>query len=120
MTIEGAYTCFVKAGSSFILTHNTCGKGKASDLPLVKKGSKDWKASVKKLQNAKKTDALNVRVETATDAKGMLNQAYGNMDRFKSYKKKMTQAKKGYEVHNVQNNRELLVGNDLRHLKFKK
>ena len=39
------------------------------------------------------------------------------MDRRKQYTE--TRYKKGYEVHNSKNRRELEVGNDLQHIKWK-
>jgi hypothetical protein len=62
----------------------------------------------------------NVRVETATDAKDLLKEARGNMNRYKNYSKdKGVTYKKGYETHNSQNKRELDAGNDLQHIKWK-
>jgi hypothetical protein len=57
----------------------------------------------------------NYRTESATDAKSLLEEARGNMDRRKQYT--TAPYKKGYEMHNDQNARELGAGNDLQHLK---
>ena len=63
---------------------------------------------------------LNIRTANATDAKMLLKEARGNMNRFKQYSKDRGKTyKKGYETHNDQNTRELDVGNDLQHLKWK-
>ncbi len=60
----------------------------------------------------------NYRTETASDAKRLLQEARGNMDRRKNYTNDIY--KKGYETHNnTYNQRELDVGNDLQHLKWK-
>jgi len=57
----------------------------------------------------------NYRTETASDAKDLLKESRGNMDRRKQYTDESY--KKGYEVHNDQNERELTAGNDLQHIK---
>lgn len=88
----------------------------ASDLPVVKKGTKQWDETVEAMANTEK-GKINVRTESATDAKDLLSEAKGNMDRHKQYTEK--KYKKGYEVHNEQNARELGVDNDLQHLKWK-
>ena len=89
---------------------------KASELPVVKPGTKEWDDAVRSLSGLDKGKA-NIRTGSAEDAKRLLVESRGNMDRRKQY----TQEKyiKGYEVHNDKNNRELEVGNDLQHLKWK-
>jgi hypothetical protein len=87
---------------------------KTSSLKEIKFGTKDWDDAVKQIQNNKKSDIL---VNSATDAKKLLKEAKGNMNRYKNYTN--TPYKKGYEVHNVQNKRELNVGNDKQHIKYK-
>jgi hypothetical protein len=95
------------------------GVAKASDLPVVKKGSKEWSTMVSEVSDLSK-GKTNVRVETATDAKDLLKEARGNMNRYKNYSKdKGVTYKKGYETHNSQNKRELDAGNDLQHIKWK-
>lgn len=60
----------------------------------------------------------NIRIETATDAKALLTESRGNMN--KNYAKdKGKTSSKGYETDNSQNARELGTGNDLKHLKWK-
>ena len=88
----------------------------ASDLPVVKPGTKDWDNAVNDLSGLGK-GKMNIRTETATDAKALLKEARGNMDRRKNYTN--DSYKKGYETHNVQNQRELGAGNDLQHVKWK-
>jgi RHS repeat-associated protein len=103
---RGAIT--VKAGGRY-----------ASALPVVARGSKEWNEAVKALSGSGKVK-LNYRTATATDAKTLLRQARGSMDRRKNYAKDKGQTyRKGYEVHNVQNARELGAKNDLQHLNWK-
>jgi len=90
------------------------GVAKATDLPLVKPGTQEWKNAVDNLSGLGK-GKLNIRTESATDAKALLKEARGNMDRRKNYTNQSY--KKGYETHNTQNSRELGAGNDLQHLK---
>ncbi|BBA33020.1 YD repeat [Methylocaldum marinum] len=90
---------------------------RASDLPIVRPGTPQWNEAVAALRRGGRGD---IRVATIQDAKALLREARGNMDRRKNY----TQAfyRKGYEVHNAQNPlsraRETAVGNDLRHIKW--
>jgi hypothetical protein len=89
----------------------------AKSLELVKAGTKEWQMAVQAIRNNKKS---HYRVETATDARNMLFEAQGNMNRYKQYAKdKGVTYKKGYETHNNQNSREINVGNDLQHIKWK-
>jgi hypothetical protein len=59
----------------------------------------------------------NYRTETAGDAKKLLEESRGKMDRRKQYTG--DNYKKGYEAHNDQNAREFSAGNDLQHIKWK-
>ena len=88
----------------------------ASSLPVTKPGTKEWTAAVDALSNTTK-GKVNLRTETASDAKALLQEGRGGMDRRKQYTSDSYQ--KGYEVHNQQNARELGVGNDLQHLKWR-
>jgi len=72
---------------------------------------KEASSAIKSIKKGK----LNLRVNTATEAKQLL-QERGNMNRYKNYTRKPYT--KGYEVHNVKNSRELGVGNDLQHIKW--
>jgi RHS repeat-associated protein len=89
----------------------------ATDLPIVRRGTRQWDEAVDAIRRHGRGD---IRVETIQDAKALLREARGNMDRRKNY----TQAlySKGYEVHNTHNAasraREMAVGNDLRHVKW--
>lgn len=60
--------------------------------------------------------SADVRVPTASDAKDLLREARGDMNRYKQYTR--IPYKKGYEVHNQQSVREIAAGNDLQHLKW--
>jgi RHS repeat-associated protein len=86
----------------------------AKELPIITKGTKEWSQAVDDLSNMTRGKA-NYRTESATDAKSLLEEARGNMDRRKQYT--TAPYKKGYEMHNDQNARELGAGNDLQHLK---
>lgn len=110
----------------FILDVSTMGVGgvvikggakalmKTSGMSTIKKGTKYWDEAVQNIRNNKKSDILT---ETATDAKDLLKEAKGNMNRYKNYTPK--QYRKGYEMHNIKNKRELDVGNDKQHIKWK-
>lgn len=75
-----------------------------------------WDQAVKQLKNLTR-DRMDFKVKTTQDTNKLLVEARGNMNRYKNYTQK--KYSKGYEVHNVQNPRELGVGNDLPHLKWK-
>ncbi len=91
----------------------------ATGLSVIRQGTKQWNQAVSALRNLSK-GKLDFAVETASDAKELLTQARGNMNRYKQYSAdKGITYKKGYEVHNDQNAREIGVGNDLQHLKWK-
>ena len=109
LEVANAHTFFV--GEDAVLVHNS-----ACELPTVKPNSKAWDEAVEKLQNLGK-EKLNLRTETASDAKKLLKEGRGNMDNRNNYTNDTY--KKGYEVHNSQNQRELDAGNDLQHLKWK-
>ncbi len=89
----------------------------ASDLPLVRPGTREWNEAVEAIRCRGRGD---IRVETIQEAKQLLREARGNMDRRKNYTK--VKYSKGYEVHNTHNAtsraREMAVGNDLRHIKW--
>ena len=109
LEVANAHTFFV--GEDAVLVHNS-----ACELPTVKPNSKAWDEAVEKLQNLGK-EKLNLRTETASDAKKLLEEGRGKMDNRNNYTNDTY--KKGYEVHNSQNQRELDAGNDLQHLKWK-
>ncbi len=136
--VEGAHTYFVCAGDlseTPVLVHNAMGGecfrklGKAlkgiklasEHFPQIRPGTKAWKQAVKQLSGLGK-GKLNLRVRTATEAKQLLQEARGNMNRFKQYTRDgrgpHRNYPKGYEVHNNLNSREKSVGNDLRHIKW--
>ena len=87
---------------------------KTINMSVVKRESQEWKDAIQKIRNNKKSDILT---HNASDAKALLKDAKGNMNRYKNYTTK--QYKKGFEVHNVKNSRELGVGNDKQHIKWK-
>jgi RHS repeat-associated protein len=89
----------------------------ASDLPIVRPGTRAWNEAVAALRRTGRGD---IRVETIQDAKALLREARGNMDRRRNYTP--VSYNKGYEVHNTHNAasraREMAVGNDMRHIKW--
>ena len=103
-------------GMTITASRNAAKVTKATDLPVIKPGSQEWINAVNDLSGLGK-GKLNLRTETATDAKSLLREARGNMDRRKNYTNQ--NYKKGYETHNVQNSREMGAGNDLQQLKWK-
>ena len=96
-----------------VLVHNR-GCGVASELSIVEKGTKEWDEAVKNIANGGNT---SYRTKTATEAKELLHEARGNMDRYKKYSKK--KYKKGYEMHPNEINTQRAPHNDLPHLKWK-
>jgi len=122
-TVDSTHNYF--AGSMGAWVHNAKKGGKganceapilASKIPIIKPGTKEWNAAVSSLSGLGK-GKMNFRTGSATDAKRLLQEARGKMDRQKNYTNNTY--KKGYEVHNKKNKRELEVGNDLQHLKWK-
>ena len=88
--------------------------GKASDLPTIEKGTKEWDEAVKSIANGGNT---SYRTRTATEAKKLLNEARGNMNNYKRYTSK--QYKKGYEMHPNEINTRNASQNNLPHVKWK-
>ena len=109
LEVADIHTYYVSAAK--VLVHN-CRR----NLPMLKPGTKAWEAAVETLGSLKRR-AADFRTRTATEAKRLLKEARGNMDRRKQYTK--DDYRKGYEMHNDQNDRERGVGNDLQHLKWK-
>ena len=99
-----------------LATSSAARVAKASDLSVLKPGTKAWDNAVNSLSGLGK-GKVNYRTGSATDAKSLLEQARGKMNRNKQYTQQ--KYKKGYETHNSQNPRELGAGNDLQHLKWK-
>ncbi|MDX2045469.1 MAG: hypothetical protein SFU87_01705, partial [Chitinophagaceae bacterium] len=83
---------------------------------VIKKGTSEWNKAKSELSGLSK-GKKNVVVETASDAKQLLKESRGNMNRYKNYTKK--KYKKGYETHNKKSARELDAGNELQHIKWK-
>ncbi|AEV69261.1 hypothetical protein Clocl_2702 [Acetivibrio clariflavus DSM 19732] len=106
------------------MVHNQCGDSarvddeirKSSELPVIKRGTKEWDDAVEIIRNSRRS---NFRVETASDANALLKEARGNMNHYKQYSYEKIKYKKGYETHNIKNARELTVGNDLQHIKWR-
>ena len=85
-------------GWSPVCRMSGAGHSKASDLPVIKPGTKQWDAAVAALKNGGKGD---IRVASAADAKALLTQARGGMDRRKMYSNDGDYSK-GYQVHKPQ------------------
>ena len=114
-TVEDFHTYFVSELGVWV--HNTClvsKGGRASDLPVVEKGTKAWEEAV---SNISKGGNTSYRTKTATDAKQLLYEARGNMNRYKRYTYK--KYKKGYEMHPNEKNTINAPHNDLTHVKWK-
>ena len=86
----------------------------ATSLPTLLPGTAAWRAAVAKIALGGKS---NFRVETATDAKALLQEARGNMNRYKRY----TDAKynKGFEMHPDESHTVNAPDNNLPHVKWK-
>jgi RHS repeat-associated protein len=95
-------------------SHNHPMPGKASELPTIKPGTKEWDDAVKAIRSGGKS---NFRTETATDAKNLLNESRGNMNRYKRYTDK--QYDKGFEMHPDESGTQNAPHNDLPHVKWK-
>jgi RHS repeat-associated protein len=94
----------------------------ASDLPIIRPGTREWAEAVAALQNGGRGD---VRVESIQDAKALLTEARGNMNnvnRYSDLAHDSAQYHKSYEVHQLNQHNtegETRVGNDLDHVKWR-
>ena len=89
---------------------------RATDLAVLVRGSKAWDEAVEALATLGRAKA-DFRVATAADARALLTEARGRMNRYKQYTQQAY--RKGFEIHNQMNQRELAVGNNLQHLKWR-
>jgi RHS repeat-associated protein len=97
---------------------------KATDLPVLKPGSKGWLAAINAIRKEGKGD---VRAKDARDAKALLRESRGGMDARKMYAFENDKYDRGYEVHKPQHwrypggweEREVRHGNDLPHIKWR-
>jgi hypothetical protein len=125
--VEHGHNYFVLAqhemttsGNPPVLVHNMCAVNRntttnASSLPIVRQGTQGWKDAV---QAIRKGGKVNVRVFNASEAKLLLQEALGNMNRYKQYTKKPYSI--GYEMHQQFSGHEgRAITNDLQHLKWK-
>jgi hypothetical protein len=90
-----------------VLVHNTC----------IEPNTAAWTSAINAIRNAGKGIKVNLTVRTATEAKQLLAEALGNMNRYGNYAHDALSYEKGFEVHNVMNARELAV-HDLQHIKW--
>jgi RHS repeat-associated protein len=86
----------------------------ASDMPIVRPGSKEWSKAVRSLQSGGKGD---IRVQSIADGKQLLKESRGNMDRRKRWT--TDPYTKGYEVHPDESFTANAPGNNLPHMKWK-
>ena len=94
----------------------------ASQMGIVKPGTKEWKQAAKEMQEVLNATGdgrkFQVRVQSSSDAKRFLKEAQGNMNRYKenTYSRSPGSEKypKGYEQH-MQDEGSLL---DLYHIKW--
>ena len=97
-------------------------KFSASQMEVLKQGTKQWKQAVKEMQEVVNGtgDGRNfqVRVQTSSDAKAFLKEAQGNMNRYKqntySHAAGKDKYSKGYEQY-MQDEGDIL---DLYHIKW--
>lgn len=75
------------------------------------------KQTVCELKNVLSHRSVNVRVETASDAKDLLLESRGNMNRYKRYT--TTKYTKGFEMHPNESNTINASNNNLPHIKWK-
>ena len=112
--VEDFHTYFV--GDCAVWVHNAeCIP--ATELKTIKKGTKEWDDAVTKIKAGGKGN--NFRVETIGEAKELLKEGRGNMNRYKRYSKAFKDAKKGYSVHPNESNTIHAPHNNLPHIKWK-
>ena len=112
--VEKTHTYFV--GSCCVWVHNAeCTP--ATELKTIKKGTKEWDDAVTKIKAGGKGN--NFRVETVGEAKDLLQEGRGNMNRYKRYSNAFKDAKKGYSVHPNESNTLHAPHNNLPHIKWK-
>ncbi len=91
----------------------------ATELPTLKKGTQAWDNAVKALRNQK--GKSNYRVSSASEARELLIEARGNMNRYKQYYKTKTgkNYKKGFERHPKEHTNTDAEFNNLDHIKWR-
>ncbi|WP_418885514.1 RHS repeat-associated core domain-containing protein [Cronobacter dublinensis] len=97
-------------------------KFSASQMDVLKQGTKQWKQAIKEMQEVVNGTGdgrkFQVRVQTSSDAKAFLKEAQGNMNRYKqntySHAAGKDKYSKGYEQH-MQDEGDIL---DLYHIKW--
>jgi len=79
--------------------------GKASEMTPLVRGSKAWNQAIKDIQAAlSRGEKFQVKVQSSTDAKAFLQEAQGNMNRYKAHTQSarpdgVPKYPKGYEQH---------------------
>ncbi len=89
----------------------------SSKLKVIKKGSEEWRNAVKEIRSQGKGRS-NYRVNNSSEAQELLFEARQKMNRYKQYTYTKRKYSKGFEYHNEGNFQELVVGNDLPHIKW--
>ncbi|EPV3655059.1 RHS repeat-associated core domain-containing protein [Citrobacter sedlakii] len=94
--------------------------GDASNLPVIKPGSKEWKQAIESIKNGKNT---NFRTATEKDAIDLVNKGRGRMEQKDSiddpYNNMGEGYKKGYELHLNVSHTNNAPENNLPHVKWK-
>ncbi|MGL4231079.1 MAG: RHS repeat-associated core domain-containing protein, partial [Casimicrobium sp.] len=88
--------------------------GNATDLPIIKPGTKEWKDAVAKIKSGGKS---NFRVDCQLNAEKMLMEAKPDIQLMDTYC--TCPYKKGYERHPNESHTQNAPQNDLPHLKWK-
>ena len=107
--VEDYHTYFV--GENAVWVHNAECKP-ATELQVIERDSKEWDAAVEKMRAGGKDN--NFRVRSASDAKALLKEARGNMNRYKKYK----ETGKGFSFHPNECNTRNAPHNNLPHIKW--
>jgi RHS repeat-associated protein len=92
---------------------------KATELPVLKPGSKPWKDAVNAIAKGtgKRGKAINVRVQSQREARQILEEARPGIPHRRSYSAPKTNENYGFEYH-LENETIDTIVNDLRHIKW--
>ncbi|MDE1461740.1 polymorphic toxin-type HINT domain-containing protein [Spartinivicinus poritis] len=117
LTVADFHTYY--AGEQQAFVHNECPCSKASELPLIKQGSKAWSKAVDSIRNATghavDGSGHNFRVTSQRDAKQLVKDAFGNK---LPHQKPQTRGTHGYEYHRGNETGTVPFSNDLQHIKW--
>ncbi|EGL6010968.1 hypothetical protein IRA26_002022, partial [Salmonella enterica] len=94
--------------------------GNASNLPVIRPGTKEWRQAVEAIRSGKNT---NFRVANEKDAIDLISQGRGRMQRQGApndpYNEMGGPYKKGYEVHPDESHTQNAPENNIPHVKWK-